>query len=542
MRILRLVILSGLCAFTGYCEAATIASDPFTDGSCTNATGGDAQGLVYCLGQASGTLAVIDDTDGIGSGNALLMTPASDFGKYLAFFSPVSLVNTGDYIQLSFDYRFQTAPLNMASGFRFGLYNSNGTRQAGNEGDNAAPDPGTRNDDLGYGVYTNPNAAGTSTTLFSENSGNDILGGAIPSQTAAFGVAGASLASGTTSHHATLTMTRLADGSLAASTQLDTGAMASGTISAASVLTYTLDEFAIGDATPGVQTPWLIDNVTISATADQYDRLRTKWSTLIAGGTNYNASDPNITAAIASLTKTAQTDWNSLNTSASRTYLWSDLTSATDSSQITTSYSRLRAMALAYATVGSTLQSSGSLGTDLSCALEWMYANRYNENATEYDNWYDWEIGTPLLLNDIMVLLYNTLTPAQIASYSRPIQTFSPSPLTFPAFSGTPTGANLVSKATVVAINGVLVKNGTQIASARDSLSNVFPYVTSGDGFYTDGSFIQHTAHPYTGGYGRNLISDLSALMYLLPGSGWPITDPNQANVYDWIYNSFEPA
>ena len=34
----------------------------------------------------------------------------------------------------------------------------------------------------------------------------------------------------------------------------------------------------------------------------------------------------------------------------------------------------------------------------------------------------------------------------------------------------------------------------------------MFAFVTSGDGFYVDGSFIQHTRHPYTGSYGLVLL------------------------------------
>jgi len=42
--------------------------------------------------------------------------------------------------------------------------------------------------------------------------------------------------------------------------------------------------------------------------------------------------------------------------------------------------------------------------------LDWMDANYYNETKTEYDNWFDWEIGVSLNLNDITVLLYDNLT------------------------------------------------------------------------------------------------------------------------------------
>jgi hypothetical protein len=64
-------------------------------------------------------------------------------------------------------------------------------------------------------------------------------------------------------------------------------------------------------------------------------------------------------------------------------------------------------MALAYATYGSNLRSNATLAADIQTGLNWMYANRYNETATEYDNWYDWEIGAPLSIADVAIFMYD---------------------------------------------------------------------------------------------------------------------------------------
>ena len=60
--------------------------------------------------------------------------------------------------------------------------------------------------------------------------------------------------------------------------------------------------------------------------------------------------------------------------------------------------------------------------------------------------------------------------------------------------------------ASVVALRGVIVRNSARIHSARIALSDVFPYVATGDGFYRDGSFLFHNFSPYNGGYGAELI------------------------------------
>jgi len=269
--------------------------------------------------------------------------------------------------------------------------------------------------------------------------------------------------------------------------------------------------------------------------ADEYDTLRVRWRNILTGGDTLNITDADISNSVVSLNSSAQTYWNNLNTNTSRTYLWSDIAGlSSNSAHISSSYSRLRTMTLAFATHGGSLQNNANLLAATTNALDWMYTNFYNPSVTnEYYNWYDWEIGTPTSLNDITVVLYTNLTPSQITNYMNAVNRFTPTP--------NMTAANLTMKSAVVAVRGVIVKDSAKIASARNALSNVFPYVTTGDGFYTDGSFIQHTYHPYAGGYGNSLLGSLAPLLELLSGSTWQVTDTNQQNVIRWIYDSFEP-
>jgi hypothetical protein len=79
------------------------------------------------------------------------------------------------------------------------------------------------------------------------------------------------------------------------------------------------------------------------------------------------------------------------------------------------------------------------------------------------------------------------------------------------------------------------------LIESRDALSPVFDYTTYKDGFYTDGSFIQHTSVPYTGGYGSDLLNSMINLLRLLSGTPYEIIDFDKDNVYNWIYDSYEP-
>lgn len=63
----------------------------------------------------------------------------------------------------------------------------------------------------------------------------------------------------------------------------------------------------------------------------------------------------------------------------------------------------------------------------------------------------------------------------------------------------------------------------------------------TGEGFYSDGSFLQHYKHPYNGGYGKELLGNLSRLLHLLAATPWDVTDPDVANVRRWVTEGFDP-
>jgi hyaluronate lyase len=68
--------------------------------------------------------------------------------------------------------------------------------------------------------------------------------------------------------------------------------------------------------------------------ADEYDTLRLKWRDILVG-TGYDTGDANVAARLNSIASTANSHWSSLETSPTRTYLWSDCASTTISSHVT---------------------------------------------------------------------------------------------------------------------------------------------------------------------------------------------------------------
>lgn len=271
--------------------------------------------------------------------------------------------------------------------------------------------------------------------------------------------------------------------------------------------------------------------------ADEYDAMRDKWRKMLTGEP-LDPADADVSAAVAAQAAEANGYWQSMNKSATRTHLWSDIPNVGHSVHIRTAYERLRAMALAYSTPGSALAGDPALAADIVGALDYMYATRYHEfvvtTPSGTSNWWDWEIGIPMALNDTAVLMYDLLSGSQIANYTNAVERFSP--------VVNKTGANRAWKGIVVGVRGVIAKDGVKLADARDGLSPIFNYVTSGDGFYADGSFIQHGTIAYTGGYGIDLLQAVGDLMALLHGTAWQVTDPDQANVWQWVHRSYRPV
>lgn len=285
----------------------------------------------------------------------------------------------------------------------------------------------------------------------------------------------------------------------------------------------------------------LVLPVNRAAASDEYDGLRSKIYDVLTGGA-FNPADPDIAPKIQTLNTDAQNFWSTLNKAVDRAYLWSDLSSPLGpdmtSNHVSGSYSRLSAMAAAYSTFGTTLYQNAALLADIISGMDWMYANRYTMSVPVrgYDNWYDWQISSPLSINRITTMLYSNLTATQISDWQAVIsrQTL--------ALAANNTGANRIWTCYIMITGGILTKDSSKITAGVNGISPVLDYVTSGEGYYKDGSFLQHTALiPYNGGYGVSLLDNLTQVMYIVAGSTWDIKDPDLSNVYQWIYDAYEP-
>ncbi|MFB6501230.1 MULTISPECIES: polysaccharide lyase 8 family protein [unclassified Streptomyces] len=294
---------------------------------------------------------------------------------------------------------------------------------------------------------------------------------------------------------------------------------------------------------------------TAHAAEDTAAALRTRWHTLLTGGPGLDPADPRIAAAVARVGRAATTAAKGLDPTRTDG-LFPDLTSTALSNHVTTSFKRLATVATAWAVPGTPQYGDTALRDLLLAGLDWMLTHRYGPEHTRFDNDWDWEIGSALALNDATVLLYDVLGAERLARITAAVRHYTPDPNLWRADRQIATGANRVWISTVVAVNAVLRDSGDDLARVRDALSDVegsgansvlaFNDASAaaegtGEGFYSDGSFLQHYKHPYNGGYGKELLNNLSRLLNLLAGTAWQVTDPDLDNVRRWVDDGFDP-
>ena len=274
-----------------------------------------------------------------------------------------------------------------------------------------------------------------------------------------------------------------------------------------------------------------------SSQSRSFDQMRLAFRETLVGPPGLDLNDSAVIHRIDRVDGLTKEYWTSMNKTPDRTWLWEDCNVEGISTITLVPYSRLYYMALAVSTPGSEFYGNDSLKRDVIDGMDWMEANRYNPSIPLYDNWWMFVIGTPLNITRVMTLLYDDLTPEQRARYEAAMNHYAPDV----TYEGAATGANKVWQCAAMAARGFLTQDPAKLDMAVKGLETEFKTVTTSDGFYEDGSFVQHQWHPYTGGYGRSLLENLVNMIEIVHGSQWEIPQAQMEMLYGWVRNAYEP-
>ena len=267
------------------------------------------------------------------------------------------------------------------------------------------------------------------------------------------------------------------------------------------------------------------------AIPDDFKFVKDKWRDRLLGQNN-DLTNSYVNSFVSNVTSAGKSALNSMKQDGS--IPWG--TTYSDASHLELIYKKIYQMALAYSMEDGTLYHNVTLKSGIIYALDWGYNNVYGANVSSsdnYGNWWYWTIGAPMYLVDTLILMENELDSNLILKYLEPLDIILAAP--------SMTGANRSDIIYSIIGTALLEENLNKLIIARDALDNVFRYVGSGDGFYEDGSFIQHDNVPYIGVYGTILLDSLTKTVTVLEGSKFEIRNPQKDNLSKWIFQSVEP-
>ena len=277
-----------------------------------------------------------------------------------------------------------------------------------------------------------------------------------------------------------------------------------------------------------------------------FDQMLQSWKDVTVGDQFYNSNNNEMNQIATQQDKNVKDLWANMDKSSERKNLWNGAEELTTSAHITTDYRNLEALAIATSNPGSQYYNNTELIRDVVDGFEWLNINKYNQNIKAYGNWWDWEIGTPLFINNIVTVMKPYLTEKQIQNSMDAINFFVPDPDYFrgsiyPQWKAEATGANQVDISKVKIIQALIEKDEIGLKKAINAMEKVFPIVTSGEGFYPDGSFIQHENVGYNGSYGNVLMDGVSQLLGVLSNTPYNLSSDSMDSIDFWVDRGFSP-
>lgn len=316
-----------------------------------------------------------------------------------------------------------------------------------------------------------------------------------------------------------------------------------------------IDKHQIAVADTNVQTP-------------DYEKLRNTWLDVNYGYDKYDEKNYAMKKKFEATENEAEKLLKEMKTESGRTYLWDSAKDLDNkSADMTRTYRNIEKIAEAMKHKDTKLNTPDNKNK-VKDALEWLHKNTYGkepvkkleELKTNFSksapqkntnlNWWDYEIGTPRALTNNLILLNDQFSNEEKKKYTAPIKTFAPDSDKILSSVGQPEqakGGNLVDIAKVKLLESIIEEDKDMTKNSIDSFNKVFTYVQSNatgkerNGFYKDGSYIDHQDVPYTGAYGVVLLEGISQMMPMIKETPFNDSNQNDTTLKSWIDDGFMP-
>lgn len=288
----------------------------------------------------------------------------------------------------------------------------------------------------------------------------------------------------------------------------------------------------------------------VSKSANDYEKIRVKWGEFLTGVTSEDdLSSSEVQKVVETNEKNAEKSYTQINKEKNRRYFLDEKEDMKSGIQILNSYNAIKNIANGYATRGTKFYKNEEVKNQIIAGMDWLYDNAYHEGLPEIGNWWHWELGIPKAVNDILILMNGDIPKEKVDKYLGATKFFQPDARYSGAgatasYSSTPdkrvsTGANRTDTAMISFLRGVLLEDKVEVKNALEAVTEVGEYATKGDGFYKDGSFIQHNNVAYNGTYASVLFNGLGGILYLVKDTEFEIKSKKLNNIYEAILNGY---
>lgn len=288
----------------------------------------------------------------------------------------------------------------------------------------------------------------------------------------------------------------------------------------------------------------------VSKSANDYEKIRVKWGEFLTGVTSEDdLSSSEVQKVIQTNEKNGEKSYTQINKEKNKAYFLDEKEDMKSGIQILNSYNAIKNIANGYATRGTKFYKNEEVKNQIIAGMDWLYDNAYHEGLPEIGNWWHWELGIPKAVNDILILMNGDIPKEKVDKYLGATKFFQPDARYSGAgatasYSSTPdkrvsTGANRTDTAMISFLRGVLLEDKVEVKNALEAVTEVGEYATKGDGFYKDGSFIQHNNVAYNGTYASVLFNGLGGILYLVKDTEFEIKSKKLNNIYEAILNGY---
>ncbi|WP_437273691.1 polysaccharide lyase 8 family protein [Staphylococcus aureus] len=315
-----------------------------------------------------------------------------------------------------------------------------------------------------------------------------------------------------------------------------------------------IDKHQIAVADTNVQTP-------------DYEKLRNTWLDVNYGYDKYDENNDAMKKKFEATENEAEKLLKEMKTESDRKYLWDSTKDLdTKSADMTRTYRNIEKIAEAMKHKNTKLNTPDNKNK-VKDALEWLHENAYgkepdkkvkelSDNFTKTTgkntnlNWWDYEIGTPRALTNTLILLNDQFSNEEKKKYTAPIKTFVPKSdkiLSSVGKAEPAKGGNLVDISKVKLLESIIEEDKDMTKNSIDAFNKVFTYVQDSatgkerNGFYKDGSYIDHKDVPYTGAYGVVLLEGISQMMPMIKETPFNDKTQNNTTLKSWIDDGFLP-